>query len=142
MRKIHLTTLPRLTISSFMKISFSLKIIGLVIFSAHTALGACPNGRCSASISGSGSGPVVTYLKGSNTNATTLNPITEVSGDSITVTQSKSAKTYKTDKLTQIFINGNAASLPRLNKGMLVKVDPSLIQPGVARVITATTPKS
>jgi len=123
-----------------MKISSSLKIIGLVIFSAHTALGACPNGRCPNS-SGN-SGPVVTYLKGSNTNANTLSPITEVSGDSITVTHSKSAKTYKTDKLTQIFINGNAASLPRLNKGMLVKVDPSLIQPGVARVITATTPKS
>ncbi len=119
-----------MTIQSILPIS----IFTLSLLAAHTASAACPNGRCGTSSGFGFGGSTVTYMKGKKINASAKPAISSVSGSSITL----GSKTYKTDANTKVYINGNAGSLERLQKGMRAKVDASLLQPSVARTISAT----
>lgn len=104
-------------------------VAALSLSAAHTASAACPNGRCG------GSTKALTFMKGKTINASAQPAIASVSGSSITL----DSKTYKTDANTKVYINGNAASLERLQKGMRAKVDASLLEPSLARTISAST---
>lgn len=108
-------------------------IFSLSLLATHPASAQCPNGGCAKA--------TVTYLKGTKVNAAIQTAITGVSDSSITVAESKAAKTYQTDANTRVLINGNNASLERLTAGMRVTVDASLLKPTLARTISATASK-
>ena len=113
-------------------------IFSLSLLSMPPASGACPNGGCSKT-SGTGNVSTYTYMKGTKVNAAVQTAITSVSGNSITVTESKAKKTYQTDASTRVLINGNLAGVERLQNGMHVTVDSSSLKPQLARTISATT---
>lgn len=108
-------------------------IVSVSLLAAHSASAQCRNGQCSRM--GGNTGPTVTYMKGKTIKANAQPAIASVSGNSITL----DSKTYRTDANTKVYINGNAASLERLQQGMRAKVDASLLQPSVARTISAST---
>jgi hypothetical protein len=66
--------------------------------------------------------------------------IKSVSGDSITVTHSKTTTTYKMSNETQIRVDGQSARSSSLKPGMHVEVTPSGINPTLLLSVAATTP--
>lgn len=77
--------------------------------------------------------------KGKKIDAGTKTSIANVAGSSVTISKDKGTATYQVDSSTRIFVNGNAASVERLAKGMRVTVDASALKPTLARAITATS---
>jgi hypothetical protein len=66
--------------------------------------------------------------------------IKSVSGDSITVTHSKTTTTYKMSNETQIRVDGQSVRSTSLKPGMHVEVTPSGINPTLLLSVSATTP--
>jgi hypothetical protein len=66
--------------------------------------------------------------------------IKSVSGDSITVTHSKTTTTYKMSNETQIRVDGQSVRSTSLKAGMHVEVTASGINPTLLLSVAATTP--
>lgn len=77
--------------------------------------------------------------KGKKIDAGVKTSIASVAGNAVTISKDQTTATYLTDSNTRIFINGNAASVERLAKGMRVVVETSSLKPKLARAITATS---
>lgn len=77
--------------------------------------------------------------KGKKIDAGVKTSIASVVGNAVTISKDQKTATYQTDRTTRIFIDGNAASVERLAKGMRVVVEASSLKPQLARAITATS---
>jgi hypothetical protein len=72
--------------------------------------------------------------------AKAFSEIKSVSGDSITVTHSKTNTTYKMSSETQIRVDGQSVRATSLKPGMHVEVTPSGINPTLLLSVAATSP--
>jgi hypothetical protein len=86
--------------------------------------------------------PGVAYVKAFKpVDARIQTAITDVNGNSVTVSEAKTSKTYQVDAGTKVSVNGNSTGVERLQAGMRVTVTASLLKPSVARTIVAQSGK-
>jgi FlaG/FlaF family flagellin (archaellin) len=67
--------------------------------------------------------------------------ISSVTGNAITVTQQKTARTFMVTQFTEITLNGQRASIAELKPGMAVSVTIGVDPSQAARVIATGVPK-
>jgi hypothetical protein len=84
------------------------------------------------------------FGKGSKKKATTAPQppvISNVTGNAITVTQQKTARTFMVTQFTEITVNGQRASIGDLKPGMTVNVTIGVDPSQAARIIATGVPK-